>query len=343
MTEVRRHHHRRQRANVTTMDRRQSASANEVPSIYPDATWRGHPQPARIGNIAQRNQSGAVCGGDQRHRAVYGHVADHKQRSKLFIGQHLRFFGHDPSMDRFGNPPWSILLSLGNKGRLRWRLSHHRVTIASARTASARVRHRALRHGRASSRGRQHGHQRAPSPRRQQRQHHDDTGSKGQRAHRHHGTRQAAPSPRPDRRRSGEAVERGTATGATGHRDSRASARAGRSRSPWGQSSRAVSPVAQSVAQTLIEPPTDTPESRRKAFIARAFSASGQRPEQLLQYRSKGDIGGRLDHVCLPLQNGHSAATVARPLGPRNRSQGPVESAPTCRKRATEALQRIWI
>ena len=181
-------------------------------------------------------------------------------------------------MDRFGNPPWSILLSLGNKGRLRWRLSHHRVTIASARTASARVRHRALRHGRASSRGRQHGHQRTPSPRRQQRQHHDDTGSKGQRAHRHHGTRQAAPSPRPDRRRSGEAVERGTATGATGHRDSRASARAGRSRSPWGQSSRAVSPVAQSVAQTLIEPPTDTPEGRRKAFIARAFRHRARDP-----------------------------------------------------------------
>jgi hypothetical protein len=33
------------------------------------------------------------------------------------MGEHFPFRGHDISMDRFGNPHWSILLTLKNKGR----------------------------------------------------------------------------------------------------------------------------------------------------------------------------------------------------------------------------------
>ena len=52
---------------------------------------------------------------------------------------------------------------------------------------------------------------------------------------------------------------------------------------------------------------------------------------------SKGDIGGRLEHVCLPLQSGHSAAATS-PWSLRNRSQGPSESVSFCGDRATAAI-----
>src|SRR5258705_5038871 len=37
------------------------------------------------------------------------------------MGEHFPFRGHDLSMDRFGNPHWSILLRLKNNGRISWR------------------------------------------------------------------------------------------------------------------------------------------------------------------------------------------------------------------------------
>jgi hypothetical protein len=44
---------------------KRSNGVGDLPSIYPESSGRGHPQPTRdVHHVAQRDQSGAVCGRD---------------------------------------------------------------------------------------------------------------------------------------------------------------------------------------------------------------------------------------------------------------------------------------
>jgi hypothetical protein len=47
-----------------------------------------------------------MFGGDRGRCAIYSRITDRKQWGELF-GTERRIWGHDLSMDRFGNPSWS--------------------------------------------------------------------------------------------------------------------------------------------------------------------------------------------------------------------------------------------
>jgi hypothetical protein len=67
-----------------------------------------------------------MFGRDQGWGTIYESVAHRNQRGKLFKGERCRFWCHAASMDCFGNPAWSILLTTGKFGKViavRWRLA----------------------------------------------------------------------------------------------------------------------------------------------------------------------------------------------------------------------------
>ena len=102
--------------------RREAASgANELPRVYPNAAVCGHSESARqMDHVAQSNQPVAVRNRDYGCGAIWQHIANHKQRSKLFSGQGFCFRGHTLRLNRADNPACSILLRLENKSRVRW-------------------------------------------------------------------------------------------------------------------------------------------------------------------------------------------------------------------------------
>jgi hypothetical protein len=98
-----------------------SISVGEMPSIHPDSSRRGHSQPAfEVHHVTQCYQSCAMLDRDHGRGVMHNRVSNLKQGCELFTGEYFCFWGHTLSMDRFGNPLWSILHKQRNKGRLSW-------------------------------------------------------------------------------------------------------------------------------------------------------------------------------------------------------------------------------
>ena len=65
------------------------------------------------------------------------------------MGKCCRLCRHDLTMDYFGNPEWSILLSPGNKGRLGWRLLSFRTSLVGTFETCRRMATTSVHRGRA--------------------------------------------------------------------------------------------------------------------------------------------------------------------------------------------------
>jgi hypothetical protein len=109
--------------SLVRASRREAASgANELPRVYPNAAACGHSESARqMDHVAQSNQPVAVRNRDCGCGAIWQHIANHKQRSKLLSSQGICFRDHTLRLNRAGYPACSILLRAENRSRPRWR------------------------------------------------------------------------------------------------------------------------------------------------------------------------------------------------------------------------------